>query len=291
VIRLAILPLTFKQVRSMQQMQRFQPEMKRLQERYKEDKQRMQQELMKLYQEHGFNPLSSCFPLLLQLPFFFGLYQTLRPHSHVAKEIHASADKHFLFIPDLAAKATGGVLVALLIIYLATQLTSSYVSSVNVQDPTQRRLLFLFPIVFSFIVINFPTGLLLYWITTNIWTVGQQLFIKRFFPAPEPLPATGGAAGKVAPAPAATGAPRKGLWARMMSAAEQSQTAKADGNPGDATKAKPDRRPAKATEKASAEKSAAKPSKPARADGANGGPAKPPPGSPRKKKKRSGRRR
>src|ERR687885_1720602 len=78
VIRLAILPLTFKQVRSMQEMQRFSPEIQRIRERYKEDKQRQQEELMKLYQEHGFNPLGSCLPLILQLPFFIGLYQTLR---------------------------------------------------------------------------------------------------------------------------------------------------------------------------------------------------------------------
>src|SRR5215211_7938146 len=77
-IRLAILPLTFKQVRSMQEMQRFSPEIQRIRERYKEDKQRQQEELMKLYQEHGFNPLSSCLPLVLQLPFFFSLYSTLK---------------------------------------------------------------------------------------------------------------------------------------------------------------------------------------------------------------------
>src|SRR5690242_20213031 len=78
VIRLAILPLTFRQVRSMQALQRLQPEMKKIQERYKDDKQRMQQELMKFYQEHGVNPLASCLPLLLQLPFFLSLFYLLR---------------------------------------------------------------------------------------------------------------------------------------------------------------------------------------------------------------------
>src|SRR3954453_24235049 len=77
-IRLLILPLTYKQVRSMQEMQRFSPEMKRIRDRYKDDKQCQNEELMKLYKEHGFNPLGSCLPLVLQLPFFFGLYQTLR---------------------------------------------------------------------------------------------------------------------------------------------------------------------------------------------------------------------
>ena len=78
VVRLAILPLTFKQVRSMQAMQRLQPEMKKLQERYKDDRQRMNQEMMKLYQEHKVNPLGSCLPLLLQLPFFLSLFYLQR---------------------------------------------------------------------------------------------------------------------------------------------------------------------------------------------------------------------
>src|SRR5919202_731643 len=100
VIRFAILPLTFKQVRSMQEMQRFSPEMKRIRERYKDDKQRQNEELMKLYQEHGFNPLGSCLPLVLQLPFFFGLYRTLRS-DHFVQQVHDSGGSHFLFIKDI----------------------------------------------------------------------------------------------------------------------------------------------------------------------------------------------
>src|SRR5919201_3226160 len=194
VVRLAILPLTFKQVRSMQGLQKLQPEMKKLQERYKEDKKRQQEEMLKLYQEHQINPLGSCLPLVLQLPFFFALYQTLRKGGEIFDQIRggASGDNGFLFIPDLTRSVTHhtGVLIALLLLYLVTQLASSWVSSINVQDPTQRRLLFLFPIVFSVIIIRFPAGLIVYWITTNIWTVGQQLFIRRFLPPPEP-PAAG----------------------------------------------------------------------------------------------------
>src|SRR5918995_834065 len=103
-IRLAILPLTFKQVRSMQEMQRFSPEMQRIRDQYKGDKQRQNEELMKLYREHGFNPLGSCLPLLLQLPFFFSLYETLKSGGQTSKEIAASGDESFLFIPDLTAK-------------------------------------------------------------------------------------------------------------------------------------------------------------------------------------------
>ena len=160
VIRLAILPLTFRQVRSMQALQRLQPEMKKIQERYKEDKQRMQQELMKFYQEHNFNPLSSCFPLLLQFPFFMSLFYLQRTDKF--KHEVQSTDPSFLNIADITKPVHGATLVVMLVIYLATQMASSYVSSVNVQDPTQRRLLFVLPIFFSFIIIRFPAGLIIY---------------------------------------------------------------------------------------------------------------------------------
>src|SRR3954447_14695759 len=183
VIRLLILPLTFRQVRSMQALQRLQPEMKKIQERYKEDKQRMQQELMKFYQEHNFNPLSSCLPLLLQFPFFLSLFYLQRTDEF--KHELRTTDPSFLNIADLTKPVHGTTLVVMLLIYLGTQMASSYVSSVNVQDPTQRRLLFIFPIFFSFIIIRFPAGLIVYWITTNVWTIGQQLFIRGFPPPPQ----------------------------------------------------------------------------------------------------------
>src|SRR5215208_2415093 len=122
VIRLAILPLTYKQVRSMQEMQRFSPEIQRIRDRYKEDKTRQNEELMKLYQEHGFNPLSSCLPLILQLPFFFGLYQTLRS-AGFREEVHASGGGQFLFIPDITEPLKGntGALIVMIVLYVASQ--------------------------------------------------------------------------------------------------------------------------------------------------------------------------
>jgi len=267
VVRLAILPLTFKQVRSMQGLQKLQPEMKKLQERYKEDKKRQQEEMMKLYQEHEINPLGSCLPLVLQLPFFFALYQTLRKGGEISNLIKAppSSDNGFLFIPDLTKSVTShtAVLIALLLLYLATQLASSWVSAVNIQDKTQRRLLFLFPIVFSFIIIRFPAGLIVYWITTNIWTIGQQLFIRRFLPAPEPHTATAGG-----------GQPPRG----ELKPAQAGRTA--------AVSERPAKR-ARGARAAAGDGASGKGS----GDGGNGGPRKAPPPSPRKKKKRSGRRR
>src|SRR3954466_2496074 len=196
VIRLLILPLTFKQVRSMQALQRLQPEMKKIQARYKDDKQRQQQAMMEFYKEHQVNPLGSCLPLLLQFPFFIGLYQTLRS-TEFQNRVAENGGGKFLFIPDITKPLTGHTteLVIMIVIYVGTQLLSSYVSAFNIQDKNQKRLLFLFPFLFVPVVINFEAGLLVYWITTNTWTIGQQLFVRKFLPPPEPHVAGASAGG------------------------------------------------------------------------------------------------
>ena len=277
VVRIAILPLTFRQVRGMQQMQRLAPEMKKIQERYKDDKQRQQQELMKFYADHNFNPLSSCLPLLLQLPFFLSLYYLQQQDSF--KNDVRETGKEFLFIPDLTSKATGWVLVVLIVIYIATQLGSSLVTMINVQDKNQRRLMLALPFVFTVVIINFPTGLLVYWITTNVWTVGQQLAVKKFLPPPEPVEeGSGGRAARGADGDG-DGKP-KGRWAGMLERAAQNAE-KPDGAKGDGKQgggAKPRAKSGSGGAKGSG-------------SGGNGGPRKAPPPSPRKKKKRSGRRR
>src|SRR5919108_1547044 len=192
VVRAAILPLTFRQVRSMQAMQRLAPEMKRIQERYKEDKQRQQQEMMKFYQEHGVNPLASCLPLVLQLPFFFSLFYLLKSSTFKAD---IRGEESFLFIPNLAKPLTGHpvALATMIVLYVVTQLISTMVSTMSA-DPNQRRLMLALPFVFVVFVFRFQAGLLVYWVATNVWTIGQQLLIKRFLPPPEPLPAGGAAA-------------------------------------------------------------------------------------------------
>src|SRR3954454_18517455 len=268
-IRLAILPLTFKQVRSMQEMQRFSPEMKRIRDQYKDDKTRQNEELMKLYKEHGFNPLGSCLPLVLQLPFFFGLYQTLRSTGF---QEEVGNNGQFLFIPDITKPLTGhtAALVTMIVLYVGTQLASSYVSSLNVQDKNQRRLLFIFPFVFVPVVINFEAGLLIYWLTTNVFTVTQQLAIRKFLPAPEPHP-VGGAAGKGKRSDDGAAAER---GSRKRPASARAAVSSQDGK--DAAKQAPKKKP--------------KPAASSNGQG-NGGPRKAPPPSPRKKKKRTGRRR
>src|SRR5215210_9321008 len=116
VIRLLILPLTFKQVRSMQALQRLQPEMKKIQARYKDDKQRQQQAMMEFYKEHQVNPLGSCLPLILQFPFFIGLYQTLRS-APFKKEVGDAGQ--FFFIPDITEPLTSHTteLVVMIVLY------------------------------------------------------------------------------------------------------------------------------------------------------------------------------
>ena len=265
-VRIVILPLTYKGIRGMQNMQRLAPEMKKLQERYKDDRERLNQEMMKFYREHGFNPMSSCLPLLLQIPFFIALFYLLRGQEFKAD---IRGEESFLIIPNLAEPATGAVLVLLIVLYVGTQLAASLVTAVSA-DRNQRLLILGLPIVFVPILISFEAGLLVYWITTNVWTFGQQLFVKRFLPAPEPLSTDDdGKAprerGRTEPAPEpADGGRRRGILAALAPAAAAGGGDKDGG--------------------------ASEPAGGSRAETTTA--SRPPPPSPRKKKKkRSGRRR
>jgi YidC/Oxa1 family membrane protein insertase len=201
VTRTVLIPLTYKQLKGMRAMQALQPQLKEIQEKYKNDRQRMQQETMRFFQENKVNPFASCIPLLAQLPVFITLFyvlqhdlrfdicgQTAKVCSEVPPEPGVAPDpgfwgESFLFIPDLTAKATGGVLIALLVLYVATQLISGLVMAISA-DKSQRTLMMLLPFIFVPFIISFPAGLVLYWITTNIWTIGQQYAIKRIVPPP-----------------------------------------------------------------------------------------------------------
>jgi len=253
-VRLVLLPLTLKQVTSMQRLQLLAPEMKAIQEKYKDDKQRQQQEMMKFYRENRVNPLASCLPLVFQLPFFISLYFMLRTDlktdmcpgiegyaasqhtsvthvtcSQFGDSAYAAAhnitvsDPSFLFIPDLTAKATGAVLVVLIVLYVASQLASGLLSSASM-DRNQRMIMLGLPIVFVTFIINFPAGLLVYWITTNCWTIVQQLIVRRTVGLPgRPRVATAGApAGAAAVAPGkdggSTGAAQRALGRREKAA-------------------------------------------------------------------------
>ena len=272
VVRAALLPLTLKQFKSMQNMVKFQPEIKRLQERYKGDRERLNQEMMKFYRENKVNPFASCLPLLAQLPVFLALFYMLQKDLRldICPEINPigtsdpapcgpGGPAEFLFIPDLTDKATGGVLVTLIVLYVGSQLLSTILMS-TATDRTQRIIFFALPFVFVIFVINFPAGLLVYWITTNFWTIVQQTIVRKRL-------------GPIRPPSDDGDGPAISIMDRMLHGRGRGAGASGDGAGESASS------PAKAPERSGSSGTAQKTR-----------PAAPPP-SPRKKKKRSGRRR
>lgn len=184
--RALLIPLTYKSLKGMRALQALQPQIKEIQAKYKNDRQRMQQEMMSFYRENKVNPLASCMPVLAQIPVFITLFYVLRnelPDDIGCKAGECGEMASFLFIPDLTAKATGAVLLVLLVLYVGTQLISGLVMAVTA-DKNQRMLMFALPFIFIPFVISFPAGLVVYWISTNVWTIGQQYTIQRLVPAP-----------------------------------------------------------------------------------------------------------
>jgi len=185
--RALLIPLTYKSLKGMRALQALQPQLKEIKEKYKNDQKRMQQEMMRFYQENKVNPFASCIPLLAQLPVFITLFYVLKnelPEDIGCEAGHCGSEASFLFIHDLTAKAHGPELIALLILYIGTQLISGMVMAVTA-DKSQRTMMMVLPFIFVPFVISFPAGLVLYWITTNIWTIGQQYTIQKLIPAPQ----------------------------------------------------------------------------------------------------------
>jgi YidC/Oxa1 family membrane protein insertase len=191
IVRLILFPLTWKQYKSAQQMQVIQPEIKELQKKYKNDRAKLQEETMKLYSEHRVNPFASCLPLLLQLPVFIALYAAIKgvgpldaPQYKVSVEALSNAP--FLWLPHLGLPDPYYIL---LILYVATQMISTELMVATQSDQTQKWIMRAMPIMFVLFLFRFPSGLFVYWVTTNIWTIGQQLIIRRTMPKPEELAA------------------------------------------------------------------------------------------------------
>jgi YidC/Oxa1 family membrane protein insertase len=181
VTRLAILPLSLKQIRSMRALQAHQPEIKKIQEKYKGDRQRQQREMMAFYQENKINPFASCVPLLLQLPVFLSLFYLLRS-DEFSQELAASGDPSFLGL-TLDEKATGTALIILIVLYFVTMVGSTSIMAASAEG-NQRLMMYALPVFFTPFVISFPAGLIVYWITTNLWTMGQQWVVKQVIPPP-----------------------------------------------------------------------------------------------------------
>ena len=247
VVRAALLPLAVKQFRSMQAMQRIAPHLRVLQQKYRDDKQRLQQETMRFYQEHKVNPFASCLPLVAQLPVFLSLFYMLRKdlRHDICPDINPAgvADpkpcgqtpaSEFWFIHDITDKATGTVLIVLLVLYVGTQLVSSLLMMTATADQNQKIIMLALPFLFVGFVFRFPAGLIMYWITTNIWTIGQQQFLRRVVgtrmaanapPLPELPPSKPGKAG--AASAGASGGSGGGFLARLQQSAQQAQDKKA----------------------------------------------------------------
>jgi YidC/Oxa1 family membrane protein insertase len=221
IVRLLLVPLTVRQIHSMQNLQRHAPQMKEIQKKYKADKKRQQEELMKFYRENNINPAASCLPLLAQFPVFIALFFVLRnfsKHPPGGEAAVEGGDFSWLghnFVPDITAHANAhwsGYL--LLVVYVVSQLVSTYLMSATMER-SQRILMMVLPVLFVTFLLNFPVGLVIYWVTTNMWTVGQGLITRRLVPRPQPPerrtsrtpPKEVAPAPTVAPEPASASAP------------------------------------------------------------------------------------
>jgi YidC/Oxa1 family membrane protein insertase len=217
IVRMILVPLTVKQIHSMQNLQRHAPQMKEIQKKYKTDKRKQQEELMKFYKENSINPAASCLPLLAQFPVFIALYFVLRTFAKEAALPGSSIygdNFNWLGLIDITKHANVGWGPLLLVIYAGSQIASTFFMSAAM-NKGQRYLMMGLPLVFITFIMRFPAGLVLYWATTNLWTVGQGIITRRLMPktpAPNPFKRTskappksedGGApAGAPAPAPA-----------------------------------------------------------------------------------------
>ena len=180
IVRMLLVPLTVKQIHSMQNLQRHAPEMKEIQRKYKHDKQKMNEELMKFYKENRINPAASCLPILLQIPIFLSLYFVLRNFTKTTDYVQGD-NLEWLGLINILDKASVGWGPLLIVVYVGSQLASTYFMSATV-DKTQRLIFFALPFLFIPFVINFKSGLVLYWATTNLWTVGQGIVTRRLVP-------------------------------------------------------------------------------------------------------------
>jgi YidC/Oxa1 family membrane protein insertase len=185
LVRLVLVPVTVRQIHSMQNLQAHAPEMKEIQQRWKHDKQRQNEELMKFYRENKINPASSCLPIVLQIPIFISLFYVLKDFEREVFPSYPGSSLDFLGLVDITEPTKDSWGPLLLIVYVASQLTSSYFMAATMQK-AQRILLMVLPIAFIPFILNFPVGLMIYWLTTNLWTTGQGVVTRRMMPRPDP---------------------------------------------------------------------------------------------------------
>ena len=209
LIRIILIPLFVKQIKSQRALTALQPHMKAIQTKYKDDRQKQSEEMMKLYKEHKTNPLASCFPILAQAPIFFALFTVLNgigknpPQRHgvltqedvvsaaAAKFFGAPISQTFLGSDSTTVKIVTVILIAFMSATTFTtqrQLMTKGMPKMSTQNnmmlQQQKIMLYLFPVIFAVSGVNFPVGVLIYWSTTNLWTWGQQFYVIKRNPTP-----------------------------------------------------------------------------------------------------------
>jgi YidC/Oxa1 family membrane protein insertase len=187
LVRILLVPVAIRQIHSMQSLQMHAPEMKAIQQRYKSDRQKQSEELMKFYRENKINPYASCLPILFQIPIFISLFYVLKDFE---KEIFAQSggSLEWLNLIDITEPTKDGWGPVLLVVYVASQLTSTYLMSTQMQSAAQRWMIMVLPIIFIPFILSFPSGLMIYWLTTNLWTTGQGIVTRRLLPRRAPPP-------------------------------------------------------------------------------------------------------
>jgi YidC/Oxa1 family membrane protein insertase len=185
IVRIPFIPLINKSQKSMKKMQEIQPRMAEVREKYKKDPQRMQKEMMELYKKHKVNPVGGCLPMLLQIPVFFALYKILL----IAIELRQAP--FMLWIKDLSAPDTlfghipssvpliGGFAVGPLPIVMGVTMLIQQKMTPTSMDPTQNKMMMLMPIIFTFLFLNFASGLVLYWLMNNVFSIAQQFYTNK----------------------------------------------------------------------------------------------------------------
>ena len=184
IVRMLLVPVAVRQIHSMQSLQIHAPEMKALQQRYKADRQKQSEELMKFYKENKINPYASCLPIVFQIPIFISLFFVLKGFEKEIFPKFPESSLDWLGLVDITEPVKDGWGPLLIAIYVGSQLTSTYLMSTSMQSKAQRWMIMVLPIVFLPFILRFPAGLMIYWLTTNLWTTGQGIVTRRQMPKP-----------------------------------------------------------------------------------------------------------
>ncbi len=188
IVRMLLVPVAVRQIHSMQSLQLHAPEMKALQQRYKADRQKQSEELMKFYKENKINPYASCLPIALQIPIFISLFFVLRDFEKEIFPNFPSSSLEWLGLVDITQPTKDGWGPVLIAVYVVSQLTSTWLMSTTMQSQAQRIMIMVLPVVFLPFILSFPSGLMIYWLTTNLWTTGQGIVTRRLMPKPAAPP-------------------------------------------------------------------------------------------------------